>query len=190
MIDCFEEVDTSIAIVTETWLSDGHGLDDDVDDLLQGAGLGMLYRNRKANSRGVSHGGVAVLFREGALQLKAVKVHNPGKYEVLMTVGNIKGYTRKIIVIACYLPPNYNVSRGRRAMDFIARCVTKAKRQFDDPFILIGGTSTSGRLRRCWQTLSTSVRRVALAQLGRDVVLTAFSQISTTRSPSREPFPR
>ena len=45
LIDCMEELPASLAIVTETWLSDGHGLEDDVDDLLNGAGLGicLLY---------------------------------------------------------------------------------------------------------------------------------------------------
>ena len=33
-IDCFKEMETHIAVVTETWLQDGAALEDDVDDLL------------------------------------------------------------------------------------------------------------------------------------------------------------
>ena len=47
LLDCMEELSSSLGIITETWLADGHGLEDDVDDLLHGAGLGMIYRNRK-----------------------------------------------------------------------------------------------------------------------------------------------
>ena len=56
-IDCFKEMDACLAVVTETWLQDGQQLQDDVDDLLHGAGLGLITRNRPPNSRGVSHGG-------------------------------------------------------------------------------------------------------------------------------------
>ena len=39
MLDCFEELSLSLGEVTETWLSDGQGLE---EDLLLGEGLGML----------------------------------------------------------------------------------------------------------------------------------------------------
>ena len=71
------------------------------------------------------------------MSLKAVKLHNPGKYEVVMAAGSLKGYSRKLVVVACYLPPNYPVARARKAMDFVAGCVTRAKRQFSDPFIIV-----------------------------------------------------
>ena len=61
LIDCFEELGVTVGVVTETWLSDGEGLEDDVQDLAHGAGLDMLYRNRPTNDRGYSHGGVAIL---------------------------------------------------------------------------------------------------------------------------------
>ena len=105
LIDCFDETKASIGIITETWLTDGNGLDDDVDDLLHGAGLGFLYKNRAANSRGFSHGGVGIFFREGDLSLTQMKMYNPDNYEVLSAIGTIKGLSRKIVVISCYLPP-------------------------------------------------------------------------------------
>ena len=86
----------SIGVVAKTWLSDGQGLDKDVEDLLLGAGLGMLYKNRPLNQRGFSHGVVAILFRDSIMSLKEVMVHNPGKYEILMAVGAVKGFSHKI----------------------------------------------------------------------------------------------
>ena len=56
-----------------------------------------------------------------------------------MCVGSLKGLSRKIVIIACYIPPNYHVGRGRGAIDYISDCVTQAKRKYNDPIIVIGG---------------------------------------------------
>ena len=76
-----------------------------------GTGLQMLYRNREANGRGFSHGGVAVIYKESVMTLKKVKLHNPHKFEVILTSGRIKGCARPIAVIACYVLPNYRVGQ-------------------------------------------------------------------------------
>ena len=39
-------------VITETWLSDGEGLEEDLEDLVLGAGMGMLCLNRPKNSKG------------------------------------------------------------------------------------------------------------------------------------------
>ena len=99
-------------------------------------GLGMLNRNRPPNSKKrrterwppwpqegplsaaqrknlyrilPAHGGVAVLFKKGKLELKQFKMNNPSNFEVIALVGKITGLSRKLVVIACYIPPNYNV---------------------------------------------------------------------------------
>ena len=64
--------------------------------------------------------------------------------KVLEASGVIKGCSRKIIVIACYVPPNYAVGRGKGVLDFVAAAVLEAKRRLDDPVIMVAGTSTSG----------------------------------------------
>ena len=54
LIDCWDELKSDVGIVTETWLADGEGLEEDREDLVQCAGLGMLYKNRLPNDRGVA----------------------------------------------------------------------------------------------------------------------------------------
>ena len=103
LIDCFSDLTASLGVVTETWLTDGEGLDEDVEDLALGAGIRMICKNREVNNRGFSHGGVAILFREAAMVLKEVKLHNPSKIEVVMAAGSVKGCPRRIAVIACYI---------------------------------------------------------------------------------------
>ena len=139
LIDCFDEMDTTLGIVTETWLADGDSLDRDVRDLAKGAGLEMICLNRPANSRGVAHGGVAVVANQSTCTLKKIDMANPGNFEVLTTLSSVKGHSRNLITVACYLPPNYNMARGREALEHVENVVRDIKRRYKDPFIVVGG---------------------------------------------------
>ena len=121
----------------ETWLTDGQDLVDDIDHLALATGFRLLCKNREKNNRGFSHGGIALAFRESELMLKEVKLHNPERFEVIMAAGKVNGCGRKLVVVGCYIPPNYNIGRGKKALEFIAGAVTEAKRRFDDPLIVL-----------------------------------------------------
>ena len=139
LLDCFSQMEASVGIVTETWLTDGEGLEEELEDLRMGTGLNILHRNREVNSKGFSHGGVAVVYRESALSLRKVKLHNPRSFEVVVAEGKLKACGRKLVTVACYVPPNYPVPRGRQALSFIAGAVTDAKIRHDDPLVLVAG---------------------------------------------------
>ena len=139
LVDCFDEMEASFAVVTETWLSDGKGLQEDIEHFEAGAGLGMLTRNRPANYRGVSHGGVALIYHLNRCSFKEVKLSNPGNFEVLATVGNFSGYSRKVVVLACYLPLNLKADQAAGALDFIRGAVVEMKRKFQDPYVVVSG---------------------------------------------------
>ena len=128
LIDCFEELDVTLGIVTETWLADGVSLDKDVQDLARGAGLDMLCLNRQPNGRGVAHGGVAIVANNSACTLKRIDLPNPENFEVMVALSTIPGYSRKLLTVACYLPPNYPVPKGREALDHIENVVHDLKR--------------------------------------------------------------
>ena len=51
LIDCFDEMEGTIGVITETWLADGDKLKQDIDDLANGAGLGLICLNREPNTR-------------------------------------------------------------------------------------------------------------------------------------------
>ena len=114
-------------MVTETWLADGEPLERDVADLAHGAGLGLIHRNRAPNVHGVAHGGVAVVYRKNACNMTNIELTNPDGFEVLATLGNLPGYKEKLVTIACYLPPNYTVLRGRAALAYIEDVVVEIK---------------------------------------------------------------
>ena len=139
LIDCYEEMDVTLGIVTETWLADGDSLDKDLRDLAKGAGLDMICLNRKANSRGVAHGGVAIVANNSACSIKKLNMPNPGQFEVLTSLSTLPGYSRKLLTVACYLPPNYPVPKGKEALEYVENVVRELKRSYKDPFIIVGG---------------------------------------------------
>lgn len=139
MVDCFTEMEASVAIVTETWLTDGDSLQEDLEHLVLGSGIRLLCRNWDVNNRGFSHGGVCVAFREFTTSLKVFKLHNPMKFEVLACSRRMQGCGRKLVVIAAYIPPNYVVGRGKAPLEFVAGAVPEVKRGFDKPLVVVGG---------------------------------------------------
>ena len=74
-----------------------------------------------------------------ACTLSRINMPNPEGFEVLVTQSNLPGHSRKLLTVACYLPPNYSVQRGRDALCHIEDTVLELKRKYRDPFILIGG---------------------------------------------------
>ena len=80
LVDCFDELNAHVGVITETWLTDGEGLEEDVQGLAHGTGLGLIYKNRPANDRGFSHGGVAILFKSEDCSFSEVKLPKPGRF--------------------------------------------------------------------------------------------------------------
>ena len=119
LLDCFTELKADLAIITETWLTDGPTLQEDIDDLREGSGLGLLVRNREPGARGHSHGGVGIAFRISSCTFKELQINNPDRYEVIAALGTIPGHSRKLLVIGCYLPPGDNAARGNGCLGFI-----------------------------------------------------------------------
>lgn len=114
LIDCIEELDVTVGIVTETWLADGDSLERDLRDLAAGAGIDMLCLNRRPNERGVAHGGVAIVANNSACTLRRVDLPNPGQFEVIVGLSTLPGYSRKLLTVGCYLPPTTLSPRAGR----------------------------------------------------------------------------
>ena len=66
-------------------------------------------------------------------------MENRGNYEVLPAVGSLRGYSRKLVVIGCYIPPNYNTARAKACLDHITDVVLEARRKYSDPFVVVSG---------------------------------------------------
>lgn len=56
------------------------------------------------------------------------------------------GHSRKLAVVACYLPPNYKKSRGDEALSFITDTVIEIKRRYSNPYIVVAGDFNQWKL--------------------------------------------
>ena len=65
-------MDASVAVVMEMWLSDGTGLEEDLEMLEAGTGIASLCLNRDRNTQGFSHGGVAILYHTNRCTFKKI----------------------------------------------------------------------------------------------------------------------
>ena len=107
LLDCVKELDSDVAIVTETWLRD-EAAEELAQELSLGSGLNVLTKNRAPLENGVAYGGVAIICREDLGRIEEVKIKNPQNFEVLVAAASLKGHSRKFVVVACYLPPGYS----------------------------------------------------------------------------------
>lgn len=105
-------------------------LEENRQDLLLSAGVSMLTKNRPTSINGVCHGGIAVLFKEEDCNFKEIKIPNPDSFEVLVAAESMRGHSRKVVVVACYIPPNYSVTRGKARLDYITGVVINIKRTY------------------------------------------------------------
>ena len=60
-------------------------------------------------------------------------------FELLVCAGSMRGHTRKVCLVAAYLPPNYTCVKANQALDKITDIVVALKRRFTDPYIIIAG---------------------------------------------------
>ena len=77
--------------------------------------------------------------------MRKIDCDNPDKFEVLVTASTLKGHKRKLVILACYLPPGYSKKRGDEALSYINGVIVGLKQKYTDPSlswreILISGT--------------------------------------------------
>ena len=137
-MECFKEFEADFAVLTETWLKDSV-VEPLVEELSRGSGLGILTRNREAVANGVAYGGVAVVWREAMGRTAEIKYKNKEGYEIMVTASSIKGQTRKLVIIACYLPPGYSKVRGAGALAYVEDLIVDLKSRYKDPFVVVAG---------------------------------------------------
>ena len=127
-----------VGVVTETWMNGDNG--EVRERLSEEAGIGFLSRNRTtAAAKGQTYGGVALLWRENACSARRINFPNPGDFEVLPAAGSVRGHSRKLIILACYLPSNYSKQRSADELEHINDLIVHVERKFTDPFIIIAG---------------------------------------------------
>ena len=122
------EIEAGVAVVTETWMREEEALDDIRRALELGEGMGMLCKNREpCQMNGVAYGGVALVWKERIGAFREVQLQNEEKHEVLVAVGTLRGQSRRLAIVACYVPPNIEKRRADKCQEYIAEAVLHIK---------------------------------------------------------------
>ena len=101
----------------------------------------MHYKNRLPSANGVCHGGVAIILKNNSSKGITYPFNHPENYEALplpLQI-NLDSITRKIVIIAAYIPPNYTTARGKVSLQHICDLVLDIKRKISGAYILIAG---------------------------------------------------
>ena len=104
-----------------------------------GHGLSVHYLNRLPSVNGVTHGGVAIVLKNDISGGKSFSFPNPDNFEVLPVAVNLYASKRRIYIIAAYIPPNYNVRKGKACLQHINNLILQIKRTAVDPYIVVAG---------------------------------------------------
>ena len=137
LIDCVHETEAAVGVVTETWLGSAEA-EELTERLTYTEGLGMITKNRKEAANGVSYGGVAVIWDESRCTMKRLD-YRAGDYEILACSGRIKGHSRHLVILACYIPPGYTKLQGEGALEEVSEMIVDLKRRFSDPYLVVAG---------------------------------------------------
>ena len=146
LVENFELLNLNAALITESWLSNGKTLQNDLFDLEHGTGLAMICKNRNNRTRVVSRtgggpkrgGGVAIVFHKHRMNLREQKIP-ANKYEMVCGSGTVAGNKRRVFLIAVYVPPKTKSSTFSELCECIINFINKMKSENSDPLFMIGG---------------------------------------------------
>lgn len=132
MADSFAELGLDFMIVTETWFGSTKLHRKSINDFGDEHGVDLITKNRP--TRG---GGVCIAYRRSAATFKRVSLPR-SPFEVVAAVGNVKGISRKIGVVAVYIPPKYSADEVDKLGEYVTDVVEKLKSN-GDPYVCVGG---------------------------------------------------
>ena len=137
--DNFYAHNLDVALITESWLKDGTVLDNDVIDLEQGTGLGIIYKNRsrRSTARRVVGGGVSIVFNKNTTSLRERKVRG-NKFELVIATGRIGTLPRQLVFICIYIEPRMKAADLKELNELICDEIISIKAK-TDPLFFIGG---------------------------------------------------
>ena len=137
-IEYLNELESSVAFLTEIWLTDSDHLDADIEGLENRTNYSLICRNRRANARGYSTGGVAIAFKKSHINFKKIDLVG-NVYEIIFAVGTMPRFSRKFISVCVYMPPSMSASTVAGCFEFLVDGILEMKRQYKDPFIAVSG---------------------------------------------------
>ena len=139
LMDCFVELELSFAMISETWLKNTTS---DVlkSEIKNNHKLEIIHKNRPLKPDGsiVTGGGVAIVYDPSKIHLKPYKIKK-SNHEIVAAFGKLPNIKRKILIICAYIPPKARASSSRSVLNMIRETIANAKKNSDNPFIVLGG---------------------------------------------------
>ena len=94
------------------------------------------------------------MWQESKVRFSRIDLKNPENFEVLAAAGTVPGQRRRVVVLGCYLPPNYTKQRGLAALDYIENTVIELKRKYHGPQILVAGDFNQWKVEQCLESFA------------------------------------
>lgn len=110
---------------------------------------------------------------------KEVKYNNPEGFEILTAIGTLQGHSRKIAVIACYMPPNLTQRRASANLAYIEEMIIETKRRLKDPYIVVTGDFNQWRLEDSLQEFRDMVKTAAGPTRGTNCIDRTFTNMES-----------
>ena len=138
VIESFEELNTTIMTVSETWLTRDPLSERALSELENGHGIGCIRRDRPSKTSRNPGGGVAILFRKSLITLKELRFKRSG-FEIVAATGKLRNSKNTVVVISTYFPPSLSKDRTELQLGCIMDCIETAKIRFTNPLVCVGG---------------------------------------------------
>ena len=137
-VEMFDELDLSLCVVSESWLKAGRELNLRMNDLENGNNLSMIHKSRKSNRGRNAGGGITIAFNKTKIKLQEYPIRK-GKAEIIAATGRVPNIPRKVVVFGIYIPPKNTAKQSKEALELLSDGILKAKSEYEDPIIIIGG---------------------------------------------------
>ena len=183
LVNYFEEYNLSACLISETWMRQDRDTDGILEEVENGAHISMIRRDR-----GRRGGGVAIAFDVRKMKLTKYRVNTRG-FELVCATGKINNESRKLAVIAVYLPPKQTKNKTKEFCEVISDIIGKLKIELKDPYIILAGDINKKNIKPAFEEYTDIKQGPSLATRGGTALDLVFTNLGDpTKVRSRPPL--
>ena len=142
-----------------------------LEEVENGAHLNLIRRDR-----GTRGGGVAIAYDTRKMKLAKYRV-NTGGFELVCATGKINNESRKIAILAVYLPPKQTKAKTRVFCEIISDTIGKLKIELKNPYIILAGDINKKDIRQAFKEYPDIEQGPSLATRGGSALDLVFSNM-------------
>lgn len=104
LLDCFDEIELSFMIISQTWFYQCEALDKLMQRLESGENISFLNRTRRKKGNQNPGGGISIAFNKNGITLSEYRIKRSG-HEIICARGKLLHNSQPIFIIAAYVTP-------------------------------------------------------------------------------------